>query len=102
MAPLQATLAYYAMVSIWLKSCCPWVQGEPQRCMHQEEALRPFGAVLRGATRAEAREAAVTAVAEAVTVHARGLGSGARGQNMSCHLCTSRAYMRGRVDLLCL
>ncbi len=44
--------------------------------MHQEEALRPFGAVLRGAVRSEAREAAVAAVAEAVTVHARGLGSG--------------------------
>ena len=57
-----------------------WMQGEPQRCMHQDEALRPFTAVLRGAACAESREAAVAAVAEAVTVHARGLGSGARVQ----------------------
>lgn len=42
----------------------------------QEEVLRPYSAVLRGADGAEAREAAVAAVAEAVTVHARRLGSG--------------------------
>lgn len=42
----------------------------------QDEALRPFVAVLRGADSAAVREMTVQVVAQAVAAHPRGLGSG--------------------------
>lgn len=46
-------------------------------CTLQEEALKPFVAVLRLADSPAVRQRAVQAVAAALTAHPRGLGSGA-------------------------
>ena len=53
----------------------------PRLAPEQDEALRPFVAVLRGADSAAVREMTVQVVAQAVAAHPRGLGSGARPYN---------------------
>lgn len=53
-------------------------------CM-QDEALRPFVAVLRHADSAVVREMTVQVIAQAISTHPQGLGSGA----MTCSLTMS-------------
>ncbi len=43
---------------------------------HQDEALRPFVAVLKHCDSAAVREQTVQCIAQAITAHPRGLGSG--------------------------
>ena len=53
-------------------------RAELARYRHQEEAVRPFAAVLRHADAAAVREQAAAAVAHAVASNPAGLGSGWR------------------------
>jgi Sec7-like guanine-nucleotide exchange factor len=53
---------------------------------HQEEALRPFVAVLRQCDDVNVRELTVTCVQQAVTAHPKGLGSGWRMVLQALHL----------------
>jgi hypothetical protein len=63
-------------------------------CVPQEEALKPFVAVLRLADSPAVRQRAVQAVAAALTAHPRGLGSGAELPASCCrHLATPLVYL---------
>jgi hypothetical protein len=74
--PLQAAGGQQLGSNEWnMNACYPadvWML-----CMPQEEALKPFVAVLRLADSPAVRQRAVQAVAAALTAHPRGLGSGA-------------------------
>ena len=50
--------------------------------MMQDEALRPFVAVLRHCDSVPVRERCVLAISQAITSHPRGLGSGAPWSSM--------------------
>lgn len=95
-----------------LCQCCGWQPAQPSgrqdtcvdacsadgiqvRCTLQEEALKPFVAVLRLADSPAVRQRAVQAVAAALTAHPRGLGSGMSApSSCCCHLATQRVDLQ--------
>ncbi|KAF6256772.1 hypothetical protein COO60DRAFT_1627056 [Scenedesmus sp. NREL 46B-D3] len=71
-------VALYAVDALRQLAAKLLARAELEHFTHQEEALRPFVAVLRQCDEASVRELAVQCVMQAVASHPRGLGSGWR------------------------
>ena len=70
--------------AVWQRcsaACQRWPSNQPVLCVAQEQALRPFVAVLRLANSLAVQQQVVQAVAAALTAHTCGLGSGARSMS---------------------
>jgi Sec7-like guanine-nucleotide exchange factor len=74
----DSSLAMYAVDSLRQLVAKLLARAELAHFTHQEDALRPFVAVLRQCDDVTVRELTVACVQQAVTTHPKGLGSGWR------------------------